>query len=296
MSKELFGSIITAMVTPFDKDGAIKLTEAADLAEFLVRDGWNDALVINGTTGEASTTSDDEKAELIAAVSGRVGGRAKIIAGVGSADTKHSIRMAQAAEASGADALLVVAPYYSRPSQLGVLTHFFAIADSTELPVMLYDIPKRSGIALEEATLIAAAEHPKIKAVKDAKGDLEAASWVMKETELAFYSGDDALNLPFLSIGAEGFVSVVGHVAADQLRNMLDAYRGGDVARAASIHRTLLPVYRGLFRAPGVSSTKAALGAMGLPASYVRLPLLDVTEQELALLTDDLAAAGIATA
>jgi 4-hydroxy-tetrahydrodipicolinate synthase len=295
VSKELFGSIITAMVTPFDKDGALQFAEATDLAEFLVRDGWNDGLVINGTTGEASTTSDAEKAELIAAVSARVGGRAKVIAGVGSADTRHSVHMAQAAETNGADALLVVAPYYSLPSQQGVLEHFFAIADSTALPVMLYDIPKRSGIALEEATLIAAAEHPKIQAVKDAKGDLEAASWVMKESGLTFYSGDDALNLPFLAIGAQGFVSVVGHVAADKLRKMLDAFLDGDVVTAIGIHRTLLPIYRGLFRAPGVVSTKAALSAMGFPASHVRLPLVDITERELNLLNDDLVAAEIAT-
>jgi 4-hydroxy-tetrahydrodipicolinate synthase len=296
MSTEKFGSIITAMVTPFDSDGNLELGAAADLAEFLVRDGWNDGLVINGTTGEASTTSDDEKAQLISAVRERVGSEVRIIAGVGTADTRHSVKLAREAAAAGADGLLVVAPYYSRPSQAGVLAHFRAIADSTELPVMLYDIPKRSGIPLEEATLIAAAEHPKILAVKDAKGDLEAASWVIRETDLTYYSGDDALNLPFLSIGARGFVSVAGHVAADRLRRMLEAYLRGDVAAAADLHVELLPIYRGLFRAPGVVSTKAALAELGQPSGHVRLPLVDIAPAELDRLRQDLDAARISAA
>jgi 4-hydroxy-tetrahydrodipicolinate synthase len=160
---------------------------------------------------------------------------------------------------------------------------------------MLYDIPKRSGIALEESTLVQAAQHPRITAVKDAKGDLEAASWVMRETDLIYYSGDDALNLPLLSIGAQGFVSVAGHVAADKLRRMLNAYLSGDVATARAVHEQLLPIYRGLFRAPGVVSSKAALSAMGMPASQVRLPLVELTDRELTLLTQDLAASDIAT-
>ena len=283
------------MVSPFDEEGRLQLEAAATLANFLTRDGWNDGLVINGTTGEASTTSDAEKSDLLEAVVERVRGRAKVIAGVGTSDTRHSVALAEAAEAKGADGLLIVAPYYSRPSQRGVLAHFRAIADSTSLPVMLYDIPKRSGIPLEEATLIAAAEHPRIKAVKDAKGDLESASWVMKETDLTYYSGDDALNLPFLSIGAQGFVSVAGHVAADSLRRMLDAFIGGDVVTARKIHSDLLPIYRGLFRAPGVVSTKAAITALGMYGGHVRLPLVDVTDEERNLLLDDLRAARILT-
>lgn len=293
MTTELFGSITTAMVTPFDDQEAVDLDAAANLAEFLTRDGWNDGLIVNGTTGEASTTSDEEKADLIEAVVERVGDRARITAGVGTADTRHSIRLAEQAAERGAHGLLVVTPYYSKPSQRGILEHLRAIADATDLPVMLYDIPGRSVVPLAHETIVAAAEHPRIVALKDAKGDLEAASWVLRDTDLAIYSGEDALNLPLLSVGAVGFVSVAGHVAADRLRELHEAFFAGDVARAAELHRRLLPLYKGIFRIPGLVSAKAALTDLGQPSSGVRRPLLSITPEEHDVLRADLRASGI---
>lgn len=293
MTTELFGSITTAMVTPFDRKGDVDLEAAASLAEFLTRDGWNDGLIVNGTTGEASTTSDEEKADLITATVERVGGKARITAGVGTADTRHSIRLAEQAAERGAHGLLVVTPYYSKPSQAGIITHLKAIADATDLPVMLYDIPGRSAVPLTHETIVAAAEHPRIVALKDAKGDLESTSWVARETDLAIYSGEDALNLPLLSIGAVGFVSVAGHVVANRLREMRDAFQAGDVAKATKIHTELLPVYRGIFRIPGLVSAKAALTDLGQPFSDVRSPLQSITPEEHEVLRADLRASGV---
>ncbi len=288
-----FGQVITAMVTPFTPDGELDLEGAQTLARWLTEPTRNDGLVVNGTTGESATTSDDEKTELVRAIAAAVGPGVRVIAGVGSADTWHTVHLAQRAEAAGAHALLVVSPYYSRPSQDGVLGHFLAVADSTSLPVMLYDIPKRTGVAIEPATLLRAAEHDRIRAVKDAKGDLESASWVMHQSGLVYYSGDDALNLPWLSVGASGFVSVVGHVAAEQLRALLQAYRAGEVAAALRLHQRLLPVYTGMFRAPGTVLAKAALGMRGLPAGPVRPPLIDASAAEREVLQADLEAAAL---
>ncbi|MDQ0754958.1 4-hydroxy-tetrahydrodipicolinate synthase [Arthrobacter sp. B3I4] len=289
-----FGSVITAMVTPFDRHGEPDDVGASTLARWLTRPGWNDGIVVNGTTGESVSTSDEEKASLVQQVIEAVrGSGTKVIAGVGAADTRHSIALARAAAAQGADGLLVVAPYYSRPSQRGILEHFLAIADSTALPVMLYDIPKRTGVAVEPDTLVAAAQHPRILAVKDAKGDLESSAWVMNRTDLAYYSGDDALNLPLLSIGAVGFVSVVGHVVGHRLRDLLACYSQGRVAEALEIHRELLPIYRGMFRAPAAASVKAALASQGLPGGPVRLPLVGLTDTETDVLMRDLASARV---
>ncbi|MEV0809786.1 4-hydroxy-tetrahydrodipicolinate synthase [Micromonospora sp. NPDC050200] len=284
MSTSAFGSVITAMVSPFDDEHRLDLDTAHELAQWLTRPGWNDGLVVNGTTGESTTTTDHEKQQLIEVVVQAVAGRAKVIAGVGTSDTRHSIELARAAEAAGADGLLVVTPYYSRPSQDGILQHLRAIGDSTTLPIMLYDIPKRAGVALEPSTLAAAGEHERIVALKDAKGDLESASWVISHTDLAVYSGDDALNLPLLSVGAVGFVSVVGHVAAGELRDLLDAYTAGDVARARLLHQRLLPIYQGMFLAPGAASAKAALATMGMGNGQVRPPLVGLSQQERNLL------------
>lgn len=293
-ARRAFGSVITAMVTPFDHRGEPDGVGASTLAKWLTRPGWNDGIVVNGTTGESVATSDEEKASMIRSVTEAVrGSGTKVIAGVGAADTRHSVALAMAAASEGADGLLVVAPYYSRPSQRGILEHFLAIADSTPLPVMLYDIPKRTGVAVEPDTLVAAAQHPRILAVKDAKGDLESSAWVMKRTDLAYFSGDDALNLPLLSIGAVGFVSVVGHVVGDRLRDLLDCYTQGRVAEALDIHRELLPVYRGMFRAPAAASVKAALACRGLPGGPVRLPLVGLTDEETDVLMQDLASARV---
>ena len=291
-----FGRVLTAMVTPLQEDGRLDQNGAEELARWLLRDGWNDGVVVNGTTGESFATSDWEKSSMILSAKRATAGTGRrVIAGVGSTDTRHSIELAQAAAQQRADGLLVVAPYYSRPTQKGLLRHFEAIADSTDLPVMLYDIPVRTGVAIAPETLVAAGRHPNIVAVKDAKGDLESSSWVMKHSELVYYSGDDALNLPLLSIGAQGVVSVVGHVAADRLRALTVAYGQGRVNDALRIHRELLPVYSGMFRCPGAPSAKAALRRLGLPAGPVRGPHADLTEDETELLMADLRAAGLPT-
>src|SRR6516225_11622579 len=206
-----FGRMLTAMITPFSADGALDTDGAARLATYLVDDMRNDGLVISGTTGESPTTSDAEKDRLLRAVIEAVGDRATIVAGVGTNDTAHTIELAHQAERAGADALLVVTPYYNKPPQNGLLAHFTAVADATSLPNMLYDIPGRTGTPIAAETLIQLAEHPRIVAVKDAKADFGAASHVMNATSLVFYSGDDMLNLPWLSLGAAGFVSVAGH-------------------------------------------------------------------------------------
>lgn len=288
----MFGNVLTAMITPMSADGSVDLDGAAALATHLLALG-NDALVINGTTGESPTTTDAEKAAMISAVRAAVGPDVPIVAGVGTNNTAHSIELALQARAAGADALLVVTPYYSKPSQEGVLAHFVAVADAGGLPVMLYDIPGRSGIPIAVDTLRRAAEHPLIDAVKDAKSDLEAATAVLRSTDLLWYSGDDGLNLPFLSIGAVGFVSVTGHLVADRLRAMREHFLAGRMAEAREVFFSTEPVSVGLFRAPAVTLTKAALSMQGLPAGSPRLPLLPATDDELALLVADLAAAGV---
>jgi len=222
-----------------------------------------------------------------------VGDRARVIAGVGTSDTAHSVHLARAAAAAGADGLLVVSPYYNRPPQEGLLHHFRAVADATDLPVTLYDIPKRTGVAIEVETLVRLAEHPRIVANKDAKGDLEAAQWAMARSDLGWYSGDDMLNLPLLAVGANGFVSVVAHLVGDRLRQLIDAFYAGDVCSAVGINRSLLPVYTGIFRTQGVILTKAALTMRGLPAGPVRSPLVDATVDQIEQLERDLRAGGV---
>jgi len=290
--KAPFGRVLTAMVTPFTQDGGIDLDGAQALAAHLV-DAGNDGLVVNGTTGESPTTSDTEKDQLVRCVVEAVGDRAHVLAGVGTNDTAHSAELARHAERAGAHGLLAVVPYYSKPPQEGLYRHFTAVADATGLPVMLYDIPGRSGVALDTETLVRLGEHPRIVANKDANGDLGAASWALSRSGLAWYSGDDMLNLPLLSVGAVGFVSVVGHLVTAELRAMLEAYTGGDVAKAAEVHQRLLPVYTGMFRAQGVVTTKAALALRGLPAGPVRLPLVELDPAQTDRLRKDLAAGGV---
>ncbi|MFJ5550480.1 4-hydroxy-tetrahydrodipicolinate synthase [Streptomyces sp. NPDC093225] len=287
-----FGRVLTAMVTPFTAEGALDLDGAQRLAAHLV-DAGNDGLIINGTTGESPTTTDAEKNDLVRAVLEAVGDRAHVVAGIGTNDTHHSIELARQAQAAGAHGLLAVTPYYNKPPQEGLVRHFSAIADATELPVMLYDIPGRSGVPIDTDTLVRLAEHPRIVANKDAKGDLGRASWAIARSGLAWYSGDDMLNLPLLSVGAVGFVSVVGHVVAPDLRAMLDAHLSGDVQKATEIHQKLLPVFTGMFRTQGVMTTKAALALQGLPGGPLRLPMIGLTEAETAQLKVDLAAGGV---
>jgi len=288
-----FGRMLTAMITPMTSDGALDADGAARLATYLVDDMRNDGLVISGTTGESPTTSDEEKDRLLRAVIEAVGDRATVVAGVGTYDTAHSRELAQMAERAGADGLLVVTPYYNKPPQSGLVAHFRAVADASGLPVMLYDIPGRTGTAIAVETMLQLAEHPRIVAVKDAKGDFGAGSRTMLASDLVFYSGDDMVNLPWLSVGAAGFVSVVGHVVGDRLHEMIDAYLAGDVTGALAIHRELLPVYTGMFRTQGVIMTKAALGLLGLPGGPVRLPQADATAAQVEQLRTDLVAGGV---
>jgi 4-hydroxy-tetrahydrodipicolinate synthase len=288
-----FGRVLTAMVTPFTADGGLDLDGAQKLAAYLVDHG-NDGLVINGTTGESPTTTDDEKERLLRAVIEAVGDRANVVAGVGTSDTRHTIELAHAAEKAGANGLLVVTPYYSKPPQAGLLAHFRQIADATGLPNMLYDIPGRTGTPIETDTLVRLAEHDKIVAVKDAKGDFEGTSWVLRRTNLAFYSGDDKLTLPLLSVGAVGVVGVPTHLFGTQTAEMIAAYLRGDVTQALALHRQLLPVFTGFFRTQGVILTKAALKLVGLPGGPVRPPLVDATAEQIEQLRRDAADAGTA--
>lgn len=285
-----FGRLLTAMITPFNNDGSVDLDGAQALAAHLVDNLAHDGLVINGTTGESATKTDAEDLAVLKAVLDAVGDRATILAGVGTNDTAHSVACAKAAAAAGAHGVMAVTPYYNRPPQEGIIAHFHAIADATDLPMLTYDIPKRTGTAIETETIVRIGEHPRIVANKDAKGDLDSAQWGMARTDLAWYCGDDILNLPMLSIGCAGMISVVGHLVGDRLKAMAVAYAAGDIGRAREINAELLPVYTGLFRTQGVILTKAALAMQGLPSGPVRLPLIDATEAQKAQLRADLAA------
>jgi len=289
-----FGTMLTAMVTPFAADGAVDLEAAVSLATHLV-DVGHDGLVLNGTTGESPTTHAPEKADLVRAVVDAVGDRAVVVAGAGSNDTDHSIRMAEQSAAAGAHGLLVVSPYYSRPSQEGIVQHTTAIADSTDLPVMVYDIPGRSGVRLTADTYARLAEHDKIVAVKDATGDVYAAAKHISRTGLAWYSGDDALYLAFLAHGAVGLVSVVGHVVGRELVEIGAAFQAGDHVRATELFARLVPVIDAVMGGGfGVVMIKSALVALGLvPDGRLRLPQVDATPAEAAVVREALRTVGL---
>lgn len=277
-SRHPFGRTTVAMVTPFTADAsAVDLAGAAALAAHLVDQQGCDGIVVGGTTGEAPTTSDDERDAVLRAVLDAVGDRAVITAGVSSNDTRHAVDLARAAERAGAHGLLVVTPYYSRPTQEGVAHHFRAVADRTGLPVCLYDIPARTGTAIATDTLLALAEHPRIAGVKDVSYDLAGSSRVIAATDLRYYSGADELNLPLCAVGAVGVVSTVAHVAGQQVRGLLDAFERGDNATATALHHRLLPLVSAMALAPGVVTAKALLTAAGQPAGPVRPPLLPAT-------------------
>jgi 4-hydroxy-tetrahydrodipicolinate synthase len=289
-----FGRVLTAMVTPFTSDGGLDVDGAQSLATTLVADG-NEGLVISGTTGESPTTTNDEKETLIRAVVEAVGDRASVVAGVGTYDTAHTVELARHAEKAGASGLLLVTPYYNKPPQAGLINHFSTAADATDLPAMLYDIPARTGTAIHTDTLLRLAEHPRIVAVKDAKGDLAGTTRVLAQTDLAYYSGEDALNLPLLAIGAVGVVSVVGHLFTAQYAAMIDAVERGDLGEARRINAGLVPAVIGIMtRTQGAIMVKAALELVGrIPHRTTRPPLLDATEAEIAVLREDLLAAGL---
>jgi len=289
-----FGRMLPAMVTPFHADGTLDDVAAAALAVELV-DLGNDGIVVNGTTGESPTTTDDEKDRVLRAVLGAVGDRAHVVAGVGSNDTRHTVELARSAEKAGAHGLLVVTPYYNKPPQDGILAHFTAVADATGLPNMLYDIPARTGVAIATETLLRLAEHPQIVANKDAKGDLFSAQQVMSRCELVYYSGDDAMNLPLVAIGAVGAVSVTGHLVADRIAAMVIAHESGDVDLARELNDELVAVTEAIMtRTQGVIAVKAALEHQGRPGGgAVRLPLLPMPSADRKVLVQGLADGGV---
>ncbi len=289
--KEL-GTVLTAMVTPFGSDGSVDTEAAVRLANRLV-DAGCDGLVLSGTTGESPTTADYEKLTLLRAVVEAVGDRARVIAGAGSNDTEHSVRLAEACAGVGAHGLMVVTPYYSRPSQRGLVAHFTAVADASALPVVLYDIPARSGVPIEPDTIFELAEHPQIVGIKDAKGDLHAGTQIMAETGLVYYSGDDALNLPWLAMGATGFISVIAHFAASQLREMLAAFQSGDVATARKINVSIAPLCNAMARTGGVTMVKAGLRAQGFDVGDPRLPQMPATPAQTEELAVDMRTASV---
>ncbi|WP_253791539.1 4-hydroxy-tetrahydrodipicolinate synthase [Nocardia amikacinitolerans] len=286
------GTVGVAMVTPFSADGKLDVDAGVALAARLVDRGV-DLLAISGTTGESPTTTESEKFDLLHAVVDAVGDRATVIAGAGTYDTAHSVELARNAQRAGAHGLLVVTPYYSRPSQEGLIAHFTAVADATDLPVTLYDIPPRSIIPIGPDTIRTLAEHPRIVAVKDAKGDLNAGAELIASTGLAWYSGDDCLNLPWLSIGAVGFISVIGHLVPERLRELVDAYQAGDVARARDINARLVPLNHAMARLGGVAMTKGGLRLLGVDVGEPRLPQLMPSTDALDRLAADLQTAGV---
>jgi 4-hydroxy-tetrahydrodipicolinate synthase len=295
MSTPPFGRLLTAMVTPFAADGSLDLDAAAGLASYLVDEMGNDGLVISGTTGESPTTSDAEKADLLRAVLDAVSDRATILAGVGTFNTEHSLELAATAAKVGADGLLVVTPYYSKPPQAGIVEHFRRVADSTDVPVMLYDIPGRSGVAIATDAMLRLAEHPSVVAVKDAKGDLAASARVIAQSELAYYSGDDAMTLPLLAVGGVGVVGTSTHFSAIGTRQLIEAYLAGDVTTALRLHQQLLPIYTGIFATQGCILVKAGLKLLGREVGGLRSPLIEATSAEVEGLRSAMAAAGLPT-
>jgi 4-hydroxy-tetrahydrodipicolinate synthase len=289
-----FGRVLTAMVTPFHADGSLDLAAAARVAEHLVEHG-NDGIVVSGTTGESPTTTTEEDGRLLRAVLEAVGDRATVIAGVGTNNTAHSVELAVQAEKVGAHGTLVVTPYYNKPTQEGVAAHFEAVADAAGLPVMLYDIPGRSSIAIAEDTYRRVAAHDRVVAVKDAVGDLYRGVRIMSDTGLAFYSGDDVLNLGWLTHGASGVVSVVAHVAGRQCAAMVDAVDRGDLDVALQVYRSLVPLVEVIMhRAQGAMAAKAALQVLGvLEGRHVRLPLVPAGDDLAAEIRTVLQGAGL---
>ena len=288
-----FGRLITAMVTPFAPDGQVNLAEARRLAAYLVDEQRNDALVINGTTGEAPTTSDAEKRELLAAVVAEVGDRAKVVAGVGTFDTHHTIELSRQAADAGAHGLLVVTPYYSRPPQDAVAAHFLAVADASDLPILVYDIPHRTGTPIETSTMLEIAAHPRIVGVKDAKGQPVASAGVIAGTGLAYYAGDDGMTLPLLAVGGVGVVGTSTHFTGARTRELIDTFLAGDLDGALARQAELLPVYTGVFATQGCMLVKAGLAARGFAPGGCRQPLLEASPQQAADFVALLDAAGL---
>lgn len=287
-----FGRVLTAIVTPMTPAGGVDLDGLGQLARALLAAG-NEGFVVNGSTGESATTSRGEKADILRAVLDAVGPGVPVLAGVGTSSTEQSVGLARDAAKVGAAGLLVTTPAYNKPQQAGIVAHVERVAGSADLPVMLYDVPGRTGLALETATIIALAAHPQVIALKDAKVDLAATAWVLARTDLAVYSGADEVNLPLMAIGAAGVVSVTGHVVARELAQMCAALDARDLPTARALHLRMAPVVSALFRVSNPVLVKAALTLAGLPAGPVRLPLVEATDEQVERLRADLAAAGV---
>ncbi|WP_019152733.1 4-hydroxy-tetrahydrodipicolinate synthase [Robertmurraya massiliosenegalensis] len=277
----LFGRVSTAMVTPFDNKGHIDFAKTTQLIHYLIENG-TDSLVVAGTTGESPTLTKEEKIALFQHVVKVVDKRIPVIAGTGSNNTYASIDLTKKAEQMGVDGIMVVAPYYNKPNQEGLYQHFKEIAESTTLPVMVYNIPSRSVVNILPDTIIRLAEVPNIVAVKEASGDLNAMTKIIANTSDDFflYSGDDGIALPVLSIGGTGVVSVASHIIGNEMQEMVQAFLNGDTKEAAKLHQSLLPMMEGLFKAPSPVPVKTALQLKGLNVGSVRLPLVPLTEQE----------------
>ncbi|UAL49215.1 4-hydroxy-tetrahydrodipicolinate synthase [Sutcliffiella horikoshii] len=281
-----FGKVSTAMVTPFDNKGNIDFEKTTQLINYLINNG-TDSVVVAGTTGESPTLSTEEKLALFSHVVKVVDGRIPVIAGTGSNNTRASIDLTKKAEAAGVDAIMLVAPYYNKPSQEGLYQHFSTIASETSLPVMLYNIPGRSVVNMSVETIVRLSAIDNIVAVKEASGNLDAMTEIIANTpnEFVLYSGDDGLTLPVLSIGGNGVVSVASHVLGNQMQEMIRSFETGEYASAAKQHQSLLPVMKGLFSAPSPSPVKTALQLKGMDVGGVRLPLVPLTEDERNTLT-----------
>lgn len=281
-----FGKVSTAMVTPFDNKGNIDFEKTTQLINYLIKNG-TDSVVVAGTTGESPTLSTEEKLALFSHVVKVVDGRIPVVAGTGSNNTRASIDLTKKAEAAGVDAIMLVAPYYNKPSQEGLYQHFSTIASETSLPVMLYNIPGRSVVNMSVETIVRLSAIDNIVAVKEASGNLDAMTEIIANTpdEFVLYSGDDGLTLPVLSIGGNGVVSVASHVLGNQMQEMIRSFEAGEYASAAKQHQSLLPVMKGLFSAPSPSPVKTALQLKGMDVGGVRLPLVPLTEDERNTLT-----------
>ncbi|MGG4000709.1 4-hydroxy-tetrahydrodipicolinate synthase [Anoxybacillus kestanbolensis] len=276
-----FGQIATAMVTPFDNKGNIDFAKTTQLVNYLIENG-TDSLVVAGTTGESPTLTTEEKLALFRHVVEVVNGRVPVIAGTGSNNTRASIELTKKAEEIGVDAVMIVAPYYNKPNQEGIYQHYKAIAESTSLPVMVYNIPGRAVVNISVETIVRLSEIPNIVAVKDASGNLDAMTEIIAKTrdDFMLYSGDDGLTLPVLAIGGKGVVSVASHIIGNEMKEMIEAFMSGDNKKAATIHQQLLPIMKALFAAPSPVPVKTALQLKGLDVGSVRLPLVPLTEQE----------------
>ena len=285
-----FGQVLVALVTPFTAEGEVDWKAVESHIDECIN-GGADGIVVTGTTGETSTLTDPEKVRLVEVGKSVANGRAKIVTGGGSNETAHAMQLARQSEKAGADANMIVTPYYNKPTQAGILTHFRMIADATDLPVILYDIPGRTGIPIRYETIIRAAKHPNILAIKDAKGDFSEVSRVLNQTELMYFSGDDANVLPHLSIGATGLIGVTANIAAAPYRVMVDAVNAGDLATATAAHQALEPLVRAVMtHVPGTVAAKYILHGLGrIGSPRVRLPLVGPEEAEAAMIEDELA-------